>query len=192
MDWRRILSILSILSVILLWASMCSSCVRDTSKIVDWEDCSQSLGDHPCDFTLIDQHGNEFNLYDHHGKYIILDLSAMWCGPCQFAATEVEELQQKYGDDIVYVTILIENGSGNPPTRNNVADWAEIFSIESAPALGASRNFISSDPDEGWPLAAWPQFHIIDRNMVLIESFKGVRAGLMESKIVDLLNNESE
>ena len=149
--------------------------------------CYVGKGDHPCDFTLIDQHGNEFILYDHIGKYIILDLSAMWCGPCQFAATEVEELQQKYGDDVVYVTILIENQSGNPPTKNNVKDWADIFGIETAPVLGGSRNLISGDVNVGWPLEAWPQFHIIDRNMVLIDSFKGSRAGRMESKIKELL-----
>jgi len=187
MDWKRILSLLALSSVIVMWVSMCSGCDRDTSHIVDWDDCSQAMGDHPCDFTLIDQHGNEFILYDHIGKYIILDLSAMWCGPCQFAATEVEELQQKYGDDVVYVTILIENQSGNPPTKNNVKDWADIFGIETAPVLGGSRNLISGDVNVGWPLEAWPQFHIIDRNMVLIDSFKGSRAGRMESKIKELL-----
>jgi len=67
MDWKRILSLAAILSVILLMISMCA-CDRNTSSIVDWEDCSQEMGDHPCDFTLVDQHGEEFSLYDHHGK----------------------------------------------------------------------------------------------------------------------------
>lgn len=192
MDWKRILRVAAILSVIVLLFSMCVSCKRDTSNIIDWEDCSQTIGDHPCDFTLVDQNGEDFNLYDHYGKYIILDFSAMWCGPCQFAATEVEELQQKYGDDVVYVTILIENTHGNPPTRNNVETWASVFGIESAPVLGASRNLLSSDPDIGWPLYAWPQFHIIDKEMILIDSFKGVSPGKIEALIVDLLGSESE
>ena len=192
MDWKRILRMAAILSVIMVLVGMCTSCVRDTSSIIDWEDCSQAMGDHPCDFTLVDQHGDDFNLYDHYGKFIILDFSAMWCGPCQFAATEVEELQKKYGEDVVYVTILVENGHGNPPTRGNVQDWADIFGIETAPVLGGSRNLISQDPDEGWPLAAWPQFHIIDREMVLVDSFKGVSPGKIEGKIVELLRGESE
>jgi thiol-disulfide isomerase/thioredoxin len=192
MDWKRILRIAAIASVVVLLFSICSACIRDKSKIVDWDDCSQEMGDHPCDFTLVDQHGEDFNLYDHYGKIIIIDFSAMWCGPCQFAATEVEELQKRYNKDIVYVTILIENGHGHPPTRNNVEDWAEIFHIETAPVLGASRNFLSSDPDKGWPLSAWPQFYIIDRDMVIIDSFKGSAPGRMESKIIDILNSESE
>ncbi|HAI16864.1 MAG TPA: hypothetical protein DCM10_01835 [Xanthomarina gelatinilytica] len=187
MDWRRILSIVALLSVVLFMVSMCASCDRNTSRIVDWDDCSQEMGDHPCDFSLVNQDGEKFNLYDHYGKIIIIDFSAMWCGPCQFAATEVEDLQQKYDDDIVYVTILIENAHGNPPTQRNVEDWAEIFHIETAPVLGASRNFLSADPNEGWPLAAWPQFYIIDRDMVIIDMFKGSSPGRMEEKIRELV-----
>ena len=37
---------------------------------------------------LMAKHGNEANLYDHYGKVIILDLSVMWCGPCQMAGKD--------------------------------------------------------------------------------------------------------
>jgi len=192
MDWRKILSLAALISVVVMWISMCSGCERDTSNIIDWDNCSQEIGDHPCDFTLIDQDGEEFNLYDHVGKVIIIDLSAMWCGPCRLAALEVEELQQKYKDDIVYVTILIENGNYKPPTRLDVSNWATSFEIKSAPVLGASRNFISNDPNVGWALTAWPQFHIIDKDMVLVESFKGFYPGRMEDKIREHLEQSSE
>ena len=76
--------------------------VLENFSIVDWDNCSQKIGDHPCDFTLIDQDGKEFNLYDHVGTIIIIDLSAMWCGPCQMAAIEVEDLQGDYGDDMIF------------------------------------------------------------------------------------------
>lgn len=191
MDWRKIISIVALLSVLALWASVFAGCSQDNSKIIDWETCSQSMGDHPCDFTLLDQNGKEFNLYDHHGKIIIIDLSAMWCGPCQYAATEVEHLQKKYNEDIVYVTLLLENGNYNPPTQSNVESWARVFEIETAPVLGASRNFVSNDPNQGWPLAAWPQFYIINKDMILVDSFKGVYPGLIEAKILDLLTQDT-
>ena len=192
MDWRKILSLGALVSVIIMWISMCSGCERDTSSIIDWDNCSQEIGDHPCDFTLIDQDGEEFNLYDHIGKVIIIDLSAMWCAPCRLAALEVEELQQKYKDDIVYVTILIENGNYKPPSKSDVSNWSTSFEIKSAPVLGASRNFISNDPNIGWTLTAWPQFHIIDKDMVLIESFKGFYPGRMEDKIREHLEQSPE
>ncbi len=192
MDWRKILSFVAWLSVVLLLVNTCGGCIRDTSSVIDWEDCSQQIGDHPCDFTLVDQKGNDFNLYDHVGKIIIIDLSAMWCGPCQIAALEVEELQEKYKDDIVYVTILIENTNYNPPTRSNISHWAKSFGIKSAPVLGASRNFISNKPDDGWPLEAWPQFHIINKEMIFVDSFKGWGPGLIESKIQEHILLSSE
>lgn len=192
MDWSKILRILAIVSIIMLIASWFSGCKRDTSKIIDWEDCSRQIGDHPCDFTLYDQNGEEFNLYDHYGKIIILDFSAMWCGPCMMTASEIEDLQKKYGDDIVYVTLLIENQNYHPPTPANVKKWADHFGIESAPVLGSSREFLSNDPDEGWPVSAWPQFHIINKDMVLEMSLSGFRPGIIEEVILDMLVRDSE
>lgn len=192
MNWNRILRILAIASIIMLIASWFSGCKRGTSKIIDWEDCSQQIGDHPCDFTLYDQNGEEFNLYDHHGKIIILDFSAMWCGPCMMAASEIEELQKKYNDDIVYVTILIENQNYRPPTQANLKKWADHFEIESAPVLGSSREFLSNNPDEGWQLSSWPQFHIINRDMVLEMSFSGFRPGLIEEALLEILSGDVE
>tara|TARA_R100001015_G_C4625982_1_gene184758 strand:+ start:1742 stop:2281 length:540 start_codon:yes stop_codon:yes gene_type:complete len=175
----------------ILLANSIAGCRKGSEPVIDWEDCSQQIGDHPCNFSLVDQNGNAFNLYDHHGKIIIIDLSAMWCGPCQMAAFEVEELQKKYRDDIVYVTILIENSNYKPPTKADLRRWAAAFGIDSAPVLGGSRDFISSSVDDGWPLSAWPQFHIVDKNMILVESFKGFYPGRMEEVILNNLQGDT-
>jgi len=191
MDWKRILRIAAVLCVLMLLASVFMGCKKGAG-IVDWDDCSQAMGDHPCDFTLVDQDGKNFNLYDHHGKLIILDFSAMWCNPCQLAAFEVEDLQQEYGEDIVYVTILVENTHQNQARLSDVKAWADAFNIVTAPVLQGSRELISSDPDVGWPLAAWPQFHIINKDMILVDSFKGYRSGKIEGKIIEHLEAGSE
>ena len=191
MDWKRILRIAAVLCILMLLASVFMGCKKGVG-IVDWDDCSQAMGDHPCDFTLVDQYGNDFNLYEHHGKIIILDFSAMWCGPCQLAAFEVEDLQQEYGEDVVYVTILVENTHQNPTRLSDAKAWADAFNIVTAPVLQGSRELISADPDIGWPLAAWPQFHIINKDMVLVDSFKGYRNGKIEGKIIEHLEAGSE
>ena len=191
MDWKLILRLAAIITLMYMLLSSVAGCRNKVEYIVDWDDCSQHIGDHPCDFTLIDQNGDEFSLYDHHGKIIILDFSAMWCGPCMMAATEIEELQQKHGDNIVYVTILIENQNYNPPTKKDLKKWADYFKIKSAPVLGGSREMISSDPNTGWPVAAWPQFHIIDQNMLLVQSFKGYYPGIIETIIMDILEPDT-
>ena len=191
MDWKLILRIAVIITLMLLLANSVAGCKKDSSPIVDWDNCSQEVGDHPCDFSLVDQNGDTFNLYDHHGKIIILDFSAMWCGPCMMAATEVEELQKKYGDDIVYVTVLIENQNHNPPTKKDLEKWAEHFGIELAPVLGGSRSMMSSDSKKGWPITAWPSFFIIDQDMVLVEAFKGFYPGIIETIIIANLKDDT-
>ena len=95
----------------------------------------------------MDQNGEEFKLYEHHGKIIILDFSAMWCGPCQMAGLEVEEIQKKYGDKVVYATILIENLNYNPPNKSDLRKWARKLGIETAPVLSGNRSMMSSNPD---------------------------------------------
>ena len=115
----------------------------------------------------------------------------MWCGPCALAALEVEEIQKKYGDKVVYVTILIENLNHNSPSKLDLKKWAKSFGIESAPVLGGSRSLLSSDTSMGWPLTAWPTFFVIDENMILVESFRGFYAGLMESVIKNNLDSDT-
>tara|TARA_Y100000289_G_C3808377_1_gene92484 strand:- start:183 stop:521 length:339 start_codon:yes stop_codon:yes gene_type:complete len=107
------------------------------------------------------------------------------------AATEVEELQKKYGDDIVYVTVLIENQNHNPPTKKDLEKWAEHFGIELAPVLGGSRSMMSSDSKKGWPITAWPSFFIIDQDMVLVEAFKGFYPGIIETIIIANLKDDT-
>ena len=191
MDWKLILRIIAIITLMLLLAGSVAGCKSEAGPIIDWNDCSQQIGDHPCDFTLVDQNGEDFNLYDHHGKIIILDFSAMWCGPCALAALEVEEIQKKYGDKVIYVTILIENLNQNSPSKSDLKKWAKSFGIESAPVLSGSRSLLSSDPNLGWSLSAWPQFHIIDQNMMLIDSFKGFYSGRMEEVVKNNLDSDT-
>ena len=38
------------------------------SQIPNWDDCSNELGQHPCDFKMVDQNGKKVELYDFYGK----------------------------------------------------------------------------------------------------------------------------
>lgn len=150
-----------------------------------WSDCSQKIGNHVCDFKLIDQNGKDFNLYDHYGKGIILDFSVMWCGPCRMAAMEVDSLVEKFGkENVIYATLLIENSSGNTPSLTDLESWAKEYGIEINPVLGASRDFLSVTD---YQISAWPTFYFIDKNMVLKDSLVGYSAYLLENQVSSLL-----
>ena len=42
------------------------------------DNCGFGQGDYACNFTMIDQNGDEVELYQFAGKYVVLDLFAEW------------------------------------------------------------------------------------------------------------------
>ena len=193
MNWKINIRIAIVAMLLFALLSTILGCNGQSEEFVaDWETCSQEIDDHPCNFSLIDQNDDEFQLYDHYGKIIILDFSAMWCRPCQSAAKEVEQTQDEYSDDIVYVTVLIENEFRDPPMHRDINKWVRVFKIKDAPVLSGNRSMLSPDPASGWPLTAWPHFFIIDKEMILKKSFTGFIEGKVELIILDMLKDDPE
>lgn len=150
-----------------------------------WDSCYGSSGEHPCDFTLKDQDGNEVRLYDYYGKVIILDFSTMWCGPCISAAKSIDATVAKFGEEnVAYITVLIENSFGKDPDSRDLENWAQKNGITLGPVLGGSREFlINSD----FQVTAWPTFFFIDKNMVLQGGVIGFNTHVIDQNITKLL-----
>lgn len=171
---KRMLSVMT-LAIALI---SCSACKKDVEEPVveaspiTWDTCKNEIGDHPCDFTLKDQNGEDWNLYENYGKIIILDFSAEWCGYCQVAAAETQLIQDEYGDDITYVTVLIEDRYGEPGNAELLDRWSQYFEI-TAPVLAGSRDIIDSTGENGWVVTGWPTFYFITNEMVIHSVIRG-------------------
>ena len=154
-----------------------------------WEDCSQTEGDHPCNFTLKDQNGNDVSLYDFYGSPVILDFSAMWCGPCNSAAIELQDTVDSYSNDgLRYITVLIDNSQGNPPTQSELEGWASDYGI-TEPILGGNRDMLNGDPTLGWPLGSWPTFVGITSEMKIHLVMTGFSSSLIEYLADETISN---
>ena len=138
-----------------------------------WDECKNDLQSHACNFSAISIDGAA-ELYDYYRKPIVIELSAMWCGYCQVAGAEADQLQDRYSDDgLVYITVLIENFSGLPPTVEDVQSWKDNLDVNNAPVWASSRDLLSTDPTVGWDLKGWPTFYFIDENMIVKHSLRG-------------------
>ena len=147
--------------------------VEDPYWWATWDDCAYGIGDHPCNFSLMDQHEETVELYQHNNKVIVLDFSAMWCGICNNIATKGDEWIAKYGaEDFIWITILIDDASGNPPDLKDLQLWTSIYAIE-APVLAGNRDMIDVNAQTGYPITSWPTLVGIDRSMVLQYGING-------------------
>lgn len=94
------------------------------------------------DFRLSDPFGQQVSLWQFYGEVVALDLSTMWCAPCQDLAGDAEETYQDYRDQgFLYVTVLAEDAQGGAPDQADLQQWVEYFDLTS-PVL--------SDAEKQW------------------------------------------
>jgi len=143
---------------------------------VNWKVCGSGEEEHPCNIIAIDHNGDEFDMYANYGSLIVLDLSAMWCGPCNSAGAHAQEVQDLYAsEDLIYVTVLIENHHGVPPSEDDIQQWATTYGNTTSPVLPGNRGMLVSSGGT-WELTSWPTFFYIDREMVIRDVDKGYSA----------------
>ena len=155
---------------------------------ITWSECGGDIGDHACDFTFKDQDGNNWTLYDHHGTVMVLDFSTMWCSYCRVAASEIQAVQDLYGSqDFLWVSIMIDDYSGDTVSVDEAKDWADTYGITSAPVLAGDRSIIDTTAENGYPVTSWPTFVILDRDLVIKYGLNGWSKEIITSWLLDAL-----
>jgi peroxiredoxin len=100
-----------------------------------------NIGQITDDFALLDQNGEEVHLHDFCGKEVLLLSSAMWCGPCQQEAPDMQALYQEYEDrGFIVITLLGEDMSGRTPDQGDLQDWADMAGITHPVVADANWN----------------------------------------------------
>jgi thiol-disulfide isomerase/thioredoxin len=154
--------------------------------------CMHIKNHRPCDFESFNSSGVNTNLYDLEGIPFILDISAVWCGPCRMAAKEVQLVQDQYTDyGLQYLTLLFEDISGNPPDVQDLKNWELLNNITTAPVWSGSRELLVSNPidvEEGFYMTALPTFYFINEDMRIVSMQEGFNSAIIEQHIEEMLN----
>ena len=152
-------------------------------------ECAYWVGDKVCDFERVDASGVPTRLHDFAGSPIVLDLSAMWCGPCQAAAVDLNDTVARFSDnDLEYITILFENLQGDHPSSEDLQSWVDYFGI-TEPVLGSDYSLLNADSTQGFPLRSWPTFIMIDKNLIIRERVEGYSQQTLDEAIERLIQN---
>jgi hypothetical protein len=78
-----------------------------------------------------------------------------------------------YADqDLIYVTVLVENQHGVPPSEADIQQWVTAYGNTTSPVLAGDRGMLVSSGGS-WELTSWPTFFYIDREMVIRDVDKG-------------------
>ncbi len=144
-------------------------------KSEDVVQCATIKGYQVCDFPAIDKNNESQKLSELFGEKIVIDLSAMWCGPCKTASANTQSTANIL-DDVTILTVLIENEYGQPPSAEDLARWAETYNIITEPVWGASREIVTNNPIDTknkFFLEGWPTFYFIDSNGELVDYMRG-------------------
>ena len=129
------------------------------------------------DFSLPKIGGGMGSIKDYHGKVVVLDFWATWCGPCKAEIPDFIALQKMYGDKgLQIVGIALDE-------QAKVESFVREYGINYPILIGTDAVSQTYGGIEGIPTT-----FIIDREGKIITSFVGFREKrIFEEEIVKLL-----
>ena len=105
---------------------------------------------------LVDQNGDEMDLYQFAGRTLILDWVGEWCAPCGTYAPYMDTLAEELGDDATVVALMMQDRDHETADARAVERWI---------AEHGSRHpvaYIHPDDDWGWEPESWPTIMVVD------------------------------
>ncbi len=125
-----------------------------------------AMGSPAPEFQLIDLQGNQQALPDYHGKVVLLNFWATWCGPCRVEMPSMESLYQDLKDEDFAILAISSDLEGSVVTRPFVASQGLTF-----PILHDSDYQVSGS----YGVRTLPMSFLIDRNGTLTHRVFGAR-----------------
>ncbi|CAN5455186.1 hypothetical protein BH18ACI1_BH18ACI1_04840 [soil metagenome] len=119
-----------------------------------------------------DVDGNAFKLEDKKGKVVLVNLWAIWCGPCIAEMPHLVEMQEKYKDQgFEIVGLNIGDNEGQHEPEENVKAFAEKMKLNYQ--LGYADDKLTGEFNKITRMGGIPQSFLVNREGKLINVFQG-------------------
>jgi thiol-disulfide isomerase/thioredoxin len=130
------------------------------------------------DFKLTALNGKPVTLADSHGKVVLLNFWATWCGPCRAEIPDLIELQNKYKDRLQILGLVVDDDDAEA-----IKEFVEKFGINYPVALASNETRI-----QYVGIAALPTSFVLDAEGRIVQKHEGLRDPLLyETEIRSLL-----
>ena len=74
--------------------------------------------------------GRPISLSTFQGDFIWVDYAAEWCSYCELQTRTIKALEQRYGDKLVFLTVVTgTNEVMQPPNAETAKAWADRFGL---------------------------------------------------------------
>ena len=167
--WKRFV-VCALVALIVLLGVACDSGYSDEGKssgnTVAFRMVPPAMGSPAPEFQLIDLQGNWQALPDYHGKVVLLNFWATWCGPCRVEMPSMESLYQDLKDEDFAILAISSDPQGSIVTRPFVESQGLTF-----PILHDSDYQVSGS----YGVRTLPMSFLIDRNGTLTHRVFGAR-----------------
>ena len=130
------------------------------------------------DFKLAGLDGKPVTLAESHGKVILLNFWATWCGPCRAEIPDLVGLQNKYKDRLQILGLVVDDDDGDA-----IKGFVEEFGINYPVAIATDQIRLQYGG-----IAALPTSFVLDAEGRIVQKHEGLRDPILyETEIRALL-----
>ncbi|WP_100613506.1 TlpA family protein disulfide reductase [Confluentibacter citreus] len=151
------------------------------SHIYSQNNFTVDAGDQAYDFIGINEHGEEIKLSDYNGKkYILLNFTATYCGPCWGTYNQMNKVQEKYKNELKVISFHWDDAKEQ---WNKMAKRANIdFKCTS---IWDAKN--KDEISKIYQIDGWPYFFLIDKKGTIVEKWFGNNEKRLDRKLIKYL-----
>lgn len=141
-------------------------------------------GDNFSDFTALDKEGNKHSLSEIKNKYILLDFSTTFCGPCMASVPELNELSQQLSSNLRIVSFSGDAGKEAwlKGIKRDNPKWLSLWD---------GKGFYGETIIK-YGVSGYPTFVLISPEGKIVSKWSGYEQGAMQKKIEGLMNAKSK